>query len=249
MLTAHELKWLAESVDPAAHPSSAAQADIAVESLQTSGVTVDRPAGQTTEEAQIFSTQPPRELVDVALDPRAAVRPDETTIAQADAETGNNQTENKFEASRVVTPNVLVLGKSADSDLIRFIGLDDQKLSAALADPMGVMEQEWFPFGFHTLEEEPANNDDAEYRQDLDEAYRKHRDGEIDDEELHDEIERVRDELEERKWNWWTTGANFDYITYGQVGDIDNYQDNFWLPPQVRHSFFFCRPTACARRL
>lgn len=200
--------------------------------VSVSGASVDTPGGPVTKEPLSISMQPQVDLKDVALDPRAALGGNET-IGEADAQSASSNAENKFEASRVVSPNLLVLGKSADSDLMKFIGLDDQKLSAALADPMGVMEAEWFPFGFHALGEEPQNNEDEEYRKDLDEAHRKFRDGEIDAEELDDELQRVEDELEERKFNWWTTGANFDYIAYGEVGDIDNYAGNFWLPPQV----------------
>ena len=200
--------------------------------VEINGASVDTPGSPVTREPLAISTQPQADLKDAALDARAAVVRNET-IGEADAELASSNAENKFEASRVVSPKLLVLGKSADSDLMTFIGLDDQKLSAALADPMGVMEKEWFPFGFHVLGEEPPNNEDEEYRRELEEAHRLFRDGEIDAEELDDELQRVEDELEERKFTWWTTGANFDYITYGEVGDIDNYEGNFWLPPQV----------------
>jgi len=53
--------------------------------------------------------------------------------------------EGKFEAAE------LRLGKSEDSVLKTFIGLEDSELTALFADPMGALEREWYPFGFYDL--------------------------------------------------------------------------------------------------
>ena len=79
---------------------------------------------------------------------------------------------------------------------------------------------------------------DAEYHLGMSEAEKNFGEGLLDDEEFRDEKERLADEFEDRRYKWWIAGANFDYICYGKVGDIrldDN--ENFWVPPQVLHSF------------
>jgi len=143
----------------------------------------------------------------------------------------------KFEA------NLLVLGKSEDSVLNTFIGLDEGELSQGLADPLDSMEKEWFPNGFLCLEKEPqyGNDDygDAEYLKGVAAANEKVKTSTsiVDPEEHADELERLQDEYEERGWKWWLAGANFDYIRYGTVGHPDRPEVNFWLPPQVKNSF------------
>lgn len=141
----------------------------------------------------------------------------------------------KFEA------NLLVLGKSGDSVLNTFIGLDEVELSQGLAHPLDCMEKEWFPNGFLPLEKEPKQGDenygDADYVKGLEAARERFKTSDMEDEEYADELERLTDEYDERCWKWWIAGANFDYIRYGTVGNTDRPDENFWLPPQVRNSF------------
>jgi hypothetical protein len=131
----------------------------------------------------------------------------------------------------------LILGKSADSVLTTFLGMDDIMLGNALMNPMDALEREWFPFGFHPLEEEPVDDFDHEYLQGILEVKQLRGAKEIDEDEFIAEQERLFDEFQTRKHKWWIAGANFDYVRYGAVGDVDHPQDNIWLPPQVLMSF------------
>ena len=141
--------------------------------------------------------------------------------------------ESKFKATQ------LILGKSADSVLNTFIGLEETSLSQALVSPLDAIEQEWFPYGFVLLTKEPRVGDkgygDLTYQTEITEARNKFDAEVIDAEEWCDEKERIEDEYEDRKYKWWLAGANFDYLRYGHVGNVRNPAENFWLPPQVRH--------------
>jgi len=139
----------------------------------------------------------------------------------------------KFEAKQ------LILGKSEDSVLDKYIGLDEKALSLALANPMAALEKEWFPGGFRSLLQESKAGDsdygDDQYRLGMTQAEQKFRAGVIDPEEFFNEKQRLEDEYEDRKYKWWNAGANFDYLAYGEVGDRSNAEEDFWLPPLVRH--------------
>ena len=130
----------------------------------------------------------------------------------------------------------LILGKSADSVLTTFLGMDDVMLGNALVDPMDTLEREWFPFGFYPLEEEPVDDFDHEYLQGMLEVKELRGANKIGEDELIAEQERLFDEFQTRKHKWWIAGANFDYVRYGTVGDFDHSED-FWVPPQVLMSF------------
>ena len=138
--------------------------------------------------------------------------------------------------------NVLVLGKSEDSVLNTFIGLEEWELAQGLADPLDCMEKEWYPHGFVPLNKETKPGDkgygDAEYLAALKKAESSFEASDYSQsamEEFEDEKERLQDDFEERRWKWWIAGANFDYIRFGTVGDPDmpDPEHNFWLPPQV----------------
>ena len=139
----------------------------------------------------------------------------------------------KFEAKQ------LILGKSEDSVLDKHIGLDEKALARALVNPMAALEKEWFPRGFRSLEKEPKAGDsdygDDQYQFGMMQAQQQLRAGAMDSEEFIDEKNRLEDEYEDRKYDWWKAGANFDYVAYGVVGDHSNPEENFWLPPVVRH--------------
>ena len=66
-------------------------------------------------------------------------------------------------------------------------------------------------------------------------AQEKFRAGAIEPEEFNDEKERLEDEYENRKYEWWKAGATFDYLVYGVVGDRNKPEEDFWLPPLVQH--------------
>ena len=137
----------------------------------------------------------------------------------------------KFEAHK------LVLGKAHQSVLTSCIGLNRTKNAVDLAKPLEAMEREFFPFGFFPLEKEPSDDFDHYYRQDLSEITTAYNAGEIDQDEYRDELERIRDEFQDRKYKWWLAGANFDYVRYGEIGDPATPGENFWLPPHVLRSF------------
>ena len=139
----------------------------------------------------------------------------------------------KFDAKQ------LILGKSEDSVLDKYIGLDEKALSLALANPMAALEKEWFPRGFRKQEQEPKAGDldygDEQYRLGMTQAQQDFRVGAIESEEFNDEKERLEDEYEKRKYDWWKAGATFDYLVYGVVGDRSKPEEDFWLPPHVQH--------------
>ena len=137
------------------------------------------------------------------------------------------------------------LGRSADSVLKTFIGLEDKELAKALSDPIGMMEKEWFPIeywpnGFCRLQDDPNDTFDKKYKDDLEILHREYKEKlQVSRADYHIELkldlkveeQRLQDEYEDRKYQWWLAGANFDYVVYGTVGD------STWQPPQVQQSF------------
>ena len=83
----------------------------------------------------------------------------------------------------------------------------------------------------HEFSTEPADNVDTEFTQGLEAANQRHAADELTASQLAEEVERLQDAMDERKYKWWLAGANFDYVVYGEVGSAT------WLPPQVSHSF------------
>ena len=137
----------------------------------------------------------------------------------------------KFETQKIT------LGKAYQSVLTAFIGLSEKRDTAGLSNPLDAIEREFYPFGFHALEDEPADNFDEEYRRGLREAREQRLRGGIDDDAFNAQMGRLMDEFQSRKYAWWIAGANFDYVRYGVVGGAENPEANFWLPPQVLRSF------------
>ena len=50
-------------------------------------------------------------------------------------------------------------------------------------------------------------------------AQRKFEAGELDEDDLKDEKEKLQDEYENRNYKQWNRGATFDYVRYGMIGD------------------------------
>ena len=172
----------------------------------------------------VINSDPPYPTL--VIDPEQNEMTMETQPVASDVDT-----ESRFEAK------ALILGKPEDSVLTHFLGLDEKTLSHALQDPMEAIENEWFPRGFRELEKEPQpgarDYGDDEYRAGIAEAQNKLSAGLLTEQDLNEENERLEDEYEERKYQWWIAGANFDYVRYGQVGVPGNPADTIWLPPQV----------------
>ena len=78
----------------------------------------------------------------------------------------------------------------------------------------------------HEFSTEPADNVDTEFTQGLEAANQRHAADELTALQLAEEVERLQDALDERKYKWWLAGANFDYVVYGEVGSAT------WLPPR-----------------
>jgi len=50
-------------------------------------------------------------------------------------------------------------------------------------------------------------------------AQRKFEAGELDEDDLKDEKEKLQDEYENRNYKQWNRGATFDYVRYGMIED------------------------------
>ena len=147
---------------------------------------------------------------------------------------GAAEVKGKFEAGE------LILGKSEDSDLTKFIGLTEHALAEALLDPIGTMEKEWYPYGFQHLDDEPKVGEedygDSAYSSSLQALVTQLSEGAMEEATFDAEKSRLDDEYEERRYEWWKAGAMFDYIRYGSVSHPDQRKENIWMPPHVNHS-------------
>ena len=160
------------------------------------------------------------------------IEPGQTILHQPSAATCPANPEwGKFETQKIT------LGKAYQSVLTTFIGFNEKQHSHGLANPMDAIEKEFYPFGFFSLQDEPSDNFDHQYHHEKQKVCKMQLNGEIDDDEYESELERLEDEFQDRKHKWWIAGANFDYVRYGEVGDSEHPDENFWLPPQVLHSF------------
>ena len=160
------------------------------------------------------------------------IKPGQTILHQPSAATCPANPEwGKFETKKIT------LGKAYQSVLTTFIGFNEKQHSHGLANPMDAIEEEFYPFGFFSLQDEPSDNFDHQYHHEKQKVCKMQLNGEINDDEYESELERLEDEFQDRKHKWWIAGANFDYVRYGEVGDSEHPDENFWLPPQVLHSF------------
>ena len=228
-------------------PKTTASSPNGTPSHETTGVTVSaalghialpniKPSSDTPSSVEL-SIAPDKVQIPTAAAPESGQSPP-PAVGTASADPGGTPTVaagkdewGKFETQKIT------LGKAYQSVLTAFIGLSEKRDTAGLSNPLDAIEREFYPFGFHALEDEPADNFDEEYRRGLREAREQRLRGGIDDDAFNAQMGRLMDEFQSRKYAWWIAGANFDYVRYGVVGGAENPEANFWLPPQVLRSF------------